>query len=353
MDRQEVLTWLRQDDPAKLAELWARADDLRRENVGDAVFLRGLIELSNHCTRSCGYCGIRADNHAIRRYRLSEYELMECAAQAVRFGYGTLVLQAGEDPGIRAEWLACIIHRLKAEYGLAVTLSLGERSQEDLELWREAGADRYLLRFETSNPALFERIHPSLPGRRSDRIAILRSLASLGYEVGSGVMIGIPGQTYDDLADDVMLFAELDLDMIGLGPFLPHPATPLGSNLTENQAPPDQQVPNSEDLTYKMIALARIQCPRTNIPSTTALATLNRFNGRELGLTRGANILMPNLTPLKYRAMYEIYPGKACVQENAESCYHCLKARILELGRTIGVGRGDSPNRKAASVTSG
>lgn len=352
MKRQEALEWLRQDDPRQLQELWRRADDLRRENVGDEVFLRGLIELSNHCSRLCAYCGIRADNRTIPRYRMTEAELMESAAQAVRFGYGTLVLQAGEDPGLTAEWLACVIHRIKAEYGLAVTLSLGERSEEDLTLWREAGADRYLLRFETSNPVLFDRIHPSPPGRHSDRISILRTLGKLGYEVGSGVMIGIPGQTYDDLADDLMLFGELDLDMIGVGPFLPHPATPLGNTCSETRAPAPDQVPNSEDLTYKMIALTRIECPRTNIPSTTALATLNRFNGRELGLTRGANILMPNLTPPKYRAMYEIYPGKACVQETAESCYHCLKRRILELGRTIGVGRGDSPNSRLASATS-
>ncbi|HSW44095.1 MAG TPA: [FeFe] hydrogenase H-cluster radical SAM maturase HydE [Phycisphaerae bacterium] len=350
MDRKELLTWLRQDNPRKLDELWRMADTLRRENVGDAVHLRGLIELSNHCSRSCWYCGIRGDNREVERYRMTEAEILECAAQAARFGYGTVVLQAGEDPGIRPEGLADLIRAIRSRSGLAVTLSLGERSDEELRLWREAGADRYLLRFETSNPELFERIHPSASHKRSDRVGILKTLGSLGYEVGSGVMIGIPGQTWDDLANDILLFADLDLDMIGVGPFLPHPATPLGQDMQKLLAPPGEQVPNTEDVTYKVIALARIVCPRANIPSTTALATLNRFNGREIGLTRGANIVMPNLTPMQYRALYEIYPAKACVQETAESCHHCLRRRILGIGRTIGTGRGDSPNRRFAGA---
>jgi biotin synthase len=172
---------------------------------------------------------------------------------------------------------------------------------------------------------------------------MLGRIRELGYEVGSGVMIGIPGQSYDDLADDIEWFGRLDLDMIGVGPYLPHPETPLGD--PDRPWPPHaEQVPNDELMTYKVIALARLACPRANIPSTTALATLNRQNGRELGLVRGANVVMPNLTPPKYRVHYEIYPNKACLHETAESCSACLHARIIALGRRVGAGRGDSPN---------
>jgi biotin synthase len=201
-----------------------------------------------------------------------------------------------------------------------------------------------LLRFETSNRALLERIHPSLPGRASDRFAILGQLRDLGYEVGSGVMVGIPGQTYEDLADDIAWFRELDLDMIGLGPFIRHPRTPLGQAEAQAAPPPRDQVPNSELMTYKVLALTRLVCPRTNIPSTTALATINKDSGRELGLMRGANVVMPNVTPAKYRRQYDIYPDKAAWHETAEHCRTHLKERIESIGRCVGAGRGDSPN---------
>jgi biotin synthase len=275
---------------------------------------------------------------------MTDEEVLACARQAVAFGYGTVVLQAGEDPGLRREWITDVVRRIKGETPLAVTLSLGERSDDDLVAWREAGADRYLLRFETSNRELYDHIHPPRPGEASDRLAILRRLGQLGYEVGSGVMIGIPGQTYDDLARDIELFGELELDMIGVGPFLVHPDTPLGDPDFRPLVPEGDQVPNNELMTYKVIALARLVCPRANIPSTTALATLNKRNGRELGLVRGANVVMPNLTPPKYRVHYEIYPNKACLHETAGACQTCLQARIVSLGRDVGAGRGDSPN---------
>ena len=402
MDHDEILHWLTETGEAALEQLWRRADQTRRRHVGDAVHLRGLVEFSNHCSRQCGYCGIRAGNTRLARYRMSADEILECARLAARLGYGTVVLQSGEDPGTRRAWMEDVVRRIRAEAGLAVTLSLGERSEADLRAWREAGADRYLLRFETSNPALFRKIHPPRRGRRSDRIALLRWLRGLGYEVGSGVMIGIPGQTYGDLARDLELFRELDLDMIGVGPFLPHPATPLGqsadagpgqrggggtspiehrtsntehrtlnSGVTDHRNPPSdmepsleprasslassnphsslrtphysEQVPNSELMTYKVVALARVICPDANIPSTTALATINRESGRELGLQRGANVVMPNLTPPRYRANYEIYPDKTCLQETPEQCHGCLLARIASIGRTVGEGPGPSP----------
>ena len=351
MQFADIASWLRESDPARLAGLWQEADQTRQRFVGGQVHLRGLIELSNYCVRLCAYCGLRAENRSLHRYRMSEDEILQCAHQAVQYGYGTVVLQSGEDPGITADWMSRLIRRIKAETSLAVTLSLGERDEAELAEWRRAGADRYLLRFETSNRALYDRIHPPRPGVRSDRIALLGELRRLGYEVGSGVMIGIPGQTYDDLARDVELFAALDLDMIGVGPYLPHPQTPLAGEDGTSAARGDattaarmKQAPSDELTTYKMIALSRLACPRANIPSTTALATLNVQSGRELGLVRGANVIMPNLTPPRYRVHYEIYPNKACIRETADACRVCTEGRIRSLGRTTGVGRGDSPN---------
>ncbi|MFA6134609.1 MAG: [FeFe] hydrogenase H-cluster radical SAM maturase HydE [Phycisphaerae bacterium] len=342
MNRSETIRWLREGDEAALATLWQQADEARRRHVGDEVHLRGLIEISNHCGRDCHYCGIRHANSGLKRYRMSEPEILDCVDQAASFGYGTVVLQSGEDYGISARWMEGLIGKIKQRAPLAVTLSLGERQPDELALWRAAGADRYLLRFETSNRQLFKRIHPAPRGRRRDRIDILRLLRKLGYEVGSGVMVGIPGQTYEDLADDLELFARLDLDMIGMGPYVSHPQTPLGQKKSVEPAGRDEQAPNTELMTYKMIALARLACPRANIPATTALASLNPEQGRELGLRRGANIVMPNLTPTQYRAIYEIYPGKVCLQENADDCRGCMGRRILSIGRSVGVGRGDA-----------
>ncbi len=344
LQRSDIVAWLRETSEARLEELWRRADLVRQQSVGGEVHLRGLIEISNHCIRLCGYCGLRVDHRELPRYRMTADEIMACVQEGVAFGYGSVVLQAGEDPRILADWMADVVRRIKADSPMAVTLSLGERDYDELALWRAAGADRYLLRFETSNRELFERIHPPHPGRVSDRIAILGTLRRLGYEVGSGVMIGIPGQSFDDLAGDLELFRALNLDMIGVGPFLMHPETPLADPQQQSVAAPGEQVPASELMTYKVIALARLLCPRANIPSTTALATLNKNSGRELGLVRGANIVMPNLTPPKYRVHYEIYPNKACIQESAGLCHQCMEVRIKSIGRTRGSGRGDSPN---------
>jgi biotin synthase len=351
MTKSEIVHWLCEERAARLEELYQLADETRRRSVGDEVHLRGLIEISNCCVRDCAYCGLRAGHRTLTRYRMDAEEIFGCVRKAADYGYGTVVLQSGEDYGIAAEPMAEIIRRIKSETALAVTLSLGERPDEDLACWRAAGADRYLLRFETSDAKLYGRIHPPLAAP-SDRIAILRRLGELGYEVGSGVMIGIPGQTYESLAEDIELFRSLDLDMIGVGPYLPHPETPLGQSPGDFRAAEPDQVPNTEEMTYKVLALTRLACPRANIPSTTALATLNTAGGRELGLRRGANVVMPNLTPLKYRALYEIYPGKACIAETAEACQACLRQRILSIGRKVGTGPGGSVKRRPAQAIS-
>lgn len=386
LSRADILRWLAEENPGTLESLWQLADQVRERFVGDKVHLRGLIEISNYCVRQCGYCGIRAGNRTVERYRMSAEEILACARQAAAYGYGTVVLQSGEDYGIERDWLSRVIRRIKEETGLAVTLSLGERPLADLAAWRAAGADRYLLRFETSDEDLYRHIHPPRPGDGNaatsphDRIELLLKLREMGYEIGSGIMVGIPGQTLASVAADLELFRALDLDMIGVGPYIPHPETPLGRRVeragtgTQTTSAGDDgattnarlefadqaasqiadqmpnkladQAPNDELTVYKVLALARLLCPEANIPSTTALATINQEFGRELGLMRGANVVMPNLTPPQYRVKYEIYPGKACVNETAEICNACLRGRIEAIGRRVGTGPGG--RRRAA-----
>jgi biotin synthase len=345
MKRDEILAWLREEDEERLNVLWERADYVRRDHVGDEVRLRGLIEISNHCVQQCGYCGIRFGNRSLQRYRMTDDEIMSCVRTAQGFGYGTVVLQAGEDYGITAERLAGIIRRIKAESDLAVTLGMGERAERELELWRRAGADRYLLKFETSDPILYRLIHPPLPGRPSDRVALLRQLWALGYETGGGVMVGIPGQTFASLADDIALFRALDLDMIGVGPYIPHPATPLGTGEWRRSVPASEQVPNSDSLTYRVLALTRLVCPEANIPATTALATVNAASGRITALSRGANVIMPDLTPPPYRAMYEIYPARAYSDKNAHELHSMLLEQLHSIDRYPGRGPGGRVRR--------
>ncbi len=340
MSAASIEGWLRETRAVELEKLYAEANKVRAENVGPAVHLRGLIEISNHCVRQCGYCGLRAGNNSLTRYRMSAAEILACVRDAVRMGYGTVVLQAGEDYALTGEFIASLTRQIKQETPLAVTLSLGERSDEDFAAWKQAGADRYLLRFETRDRELYDAIHPPLPGRVSDRIANLRKLRALGYEVGGGVMVGIPGQTYASLAEDILTFQRLDLDMIGIGPFIPHPATPLGKGEWMRAVAPEDQAPATEEMVYKTVALARLVCPSANLPVTTALATINARQGRELGLSRGANVVMPNLTPTQYRKLYEIYPNKACITETAEQCHACLIERLQNIGRVPGQGAG-------------
>ena len=346
MDRGEILQWLREMDEVRLETLWQRADEVRAAQVGDEVHLRGLIEISNYCVRQCAYCGINACSSGVTRYRMQRQEIIECAQEAQRLDYGSVVMQAGEDPGLTKDYIAGIIREIKETTGLAITLSLGERDDDELRAWKEAGADRYLLRFETSDPELYSRIHPALPGTLSDRFAQLARMRDMGYEIGTGVMVGVPGQSWDILAQDIDTFRHYDMDMIGVGPFLPSPRTLLGGpEAASFTLDPSRQVPNDELTTLKTVALTRLVCPQANIPSTTALATMDPDAGRELGLTRGANVVMPNVTPIEYRSLYEIYPGKACINETAQVCRGCLEGRIRSIGRMIGKGPGGRHTR--------
>uniref|UniRef100_A0A7C4GDY4 [FeFe] hydrogenase H-cluster radical SAM maturase HydE n=1 Tax=candidate division WOR-3 bacterium TaxID=2052148 RepID=A0A7C4GDY4_UNCW3 len=348
MNRQEILQWLREADEARLEYLWQQADGIRRERVGDEVHLRALIELSNYCRRDCFYCGIRA-SRCIERYRMSEDEVMDCARLAQRLRFGTVVLQSGEDMGLTSDLVTRLVRRIKVETGLAVTLSLGERDVEELAEWRKAGADRYLLKHETSDGGLFRRIRPGCD--LADRLGLLRRARELGYEVGSGVMVGIPGQSYESLADDVSIFRELDLDMIGIGPFVAHPETPLGHDRSRFMLPEGEQVPATDLMTTKVVALARLVCPDANIPATTALATVNVARGREIGLERGANVWMPDLTPLRWRRLYDIYPGKSAgLAAPVEEERRRLIAVLAAMGRMPATGAGGRQRRRPANA---
>ncbi len=347
LTEENIERWLRCEDASVLEKLWNEADRVRRENVGDEIHLRGLVEFSNHCERSCLYCGIRRENSKLERYIMPIEEILACARDALSFGYRTVVLQAGESPArIEEEYVSEVVRRIKDEVDVAVTLSLGERTPEELESWRKAGADRYLLRIETSDLELFSRIHPGRDRRLRTRL--LDVLRELGYEVGTGIMIGIPGQSYRSIAHDILFFRKKDVDMIGVGPFIAHPDTPLGREEVVKRFLLDEgeQVPPTEEMTYKVLALCRIACPEANIPSTTALATLNLARGRELGLQRGANVVMPNLTPTSYRKLYEIYPSKACIRESAGEYSVCIRDRIRSIGRPMGTDHGDRRRRR-------
>jgi len=336
----------RQDTPATEAEiidllaltgdplqiLYARADEVRRRSVGDEVHLRGIVEFSNHCRRRCDYCGIRAANPAVRRYRMTPDEIVAQAVQARDWGFGTVVLQSGEDPWFTAERMCDLLRRIRAEADVAVTLSIGERPTEEYRRFREAGCDRYLLRFETSDRTVFAKIHPD--DDYDARLACLESLRAAGIQVGSGFMIGLPFGGLEVLARDILFATELDLDMIGCGPFIAHPDTPLGG-----QAPGwDREV------YFKAIAILRLLNPLAHIPATTAFDALCP-NGRDLVLTRGGNVFMPNITPARYRADYQLYPNKPCVDEDGGACARCVIRRLERLNRPPGRGRGDSVKR--------
>lgn len=331
---------LAEEDPAALAPLFAEADALRMRHVGDAVWLRGLVELSNHCRRRCAYCGIAVGASRVPRYRLDRDGFLDCARRAHGLGYGTLVVQAGEDPGLDVEGLAEWIRSVKTNWGLAITLSLGERDLDELALWRAAGADRYFLRMETADAALYDHLHPD-GSSWADRLALLVEARRMGYEIGSGIMVGLPGQDLDDLHHAVELFAELQLDMIGVGPYIPHPDSSLQRRI-EDFPPASEPARATELQTLTVLALARMARPTANLPSTTALARVAPGTGRSGALGAGANVIMPNLTPAPYRRAYDIYPGKGSTEATDIETHRQLLASLAALGRFPGQGRGDS-----------
>jgi biotin synthase len=331
LTKKQVVGLLLENDKKTIAGLFKQANAMRRKYVGDEVHLRGLIEFSNYCRKDCLYCGLRKSNRKLRRYRMSLDEIFAAAKNAAGLGLATIVLQSGEDPQYKTKDLCSLIAKIK-KLDVAVTLSLGELPFSQYKQFKNAGADRYLLKFETSDPQLYKKLRPGC--LLSKRLRCLGWLKELGYQVGSGVMIGLPGQTVGSIADDIFIFKDLKLDMIGIGPFIPHPNTPLAKSAG-----------SSLEQVLKAVALTRIVTKYTHIPATTATGTIDK-QGRQRALQCGANILMPNATPLKYRKLYQIYPDKICLSDDAFKCRGCVEKMVLALGRKIGSGPGHSLRKR-------
>ena len=322
--------------------LFAAARALKLKVIGQGISLRALVEMDNHCAKNCYYCGIRRGNRKVKRYRIPEGEVVATALAACRQGYGSVVLQGGEiESEANTRRVEAILRGIRETCGdgFGVTLSLGEQTEEVYRRWREAGAHRYLLRIETSNPALYATLHPAGHSweRRADCLRVLREL---GYQTGTGVMWGLPGQTLDELAADIEFFREMDIDMIGMGPFIPHPDTPLGRGLVVTPEFAAGQIA----LGLRMVAATRLQLHDVNIAATTALQALDE-TGREKAIAAGANVLMPNATDTARRKDYQLYPGKPCLEEASDACSACLEMRVRSLGETLLRNvRGDAPH---------
>lgn len=324
LTKQEIINYLSTDDK----KLFTKADAIRKQYVGDEVHLRGLIEFSNICKRTCFYCGLRNENHNLTRYRLSEDEIIEFAKHGAELGLKTVVLQSGEDSYFSIDKLCKIVEAIK-KFDIAITLSVGEKTYEEYKALKDAGADRYLLRIETTDENLYKKLHPNMSFK--NRIECLYNIKELGYETGTGCLVGLPNQTIESLANDILFFKELDADMVGIGPFIPHPDTPLGEcNLDLNK---------NFDLSLKVMALTRILLKDINIPATTAMETINP-NGRIIALKSGANVVMPNITQGEYRKQYIIYPNKICTDESPDKCSVCIRSKIASIGRSISTGKG-------------
>lgn len=329
LPQEDYVRLLDQRTPDLAEYLAERAVAARRQLYGNEVFARGLIEFSNCCKNDCRYCGIRRSNRTCRRYRLSEGEILQCADEGYDLGLRTFVLQGGEDPHFTDERLCAIVRRIKAAHpDCAVTLSVGERSRESYRALHKAGAERYLLRHETANPALYASWHPA-PMSFANRMRCLHDLRKIGYAVGVGFMVGAPGQTNKDLAQDLAFIEEFEPEMCGIGPFVPHHATPFANAAA-----------GTVELTCFLLSIIRLIRPNILLPATTALGTIDP-RGRELGILAGANVVMPNLSPMGVRADYELYDDKICTGEEAAECLDSLKARMLSVGYRIVVDRGD------------
>lgn len=327
LSRDEIIALLKDDSIND--ELFKAADEVRKKYLGDEVHLRGLIEFTNICKRNCMYCGLRRDNKNLNRYRLSHEEIIDFAKKAVGYGYKTLVLQGGEDDYYTVERLVPIVKDLKA-LGVALTLSIGERPFEEYEALKKAGADRFLLRIETTDRELYEELDPGMS--HENRIQCLKNLRKLGYEVGSGCLVGLPGQKIESLADDILFFKELDVDMNGIGPFIPNEDTPL-----------KDAEGGQFELALKVMAIVRLLLPDINIPATTAMETLNK-QGRVIALQCGANVVMPNVTEGEYRKLYALYPGKICTGDTPAHCRGCISGKIRGIGRIVSDGPGFRAN---------
>ncbi len=330
LSKTEYIELLENMDSEGRNRLREEAVRIRRQYYGDKVFVRGLIEFTNYCKNNCYYCGIRAENSNTERYRLSKEEILSCCEEGYKLGFRTFVLQGGEDPYFKDEIMVDIITEIKKRFpDCAMTLSLGERSVESYKRLKEAGADRYLLRHETANEDHYRILHPENMSL-SNRKECLYELKRLGYQVGAGFMVGAPGQTLDCLAEDLIFLKELEPQMVGIGPFIPHHDTKFAKEEKGNT-----------ELTLLLLSIVRILLPKVLLPATTALGTVDS-KGREKGIEAGANVVMPNLSPVSNRKKYDLYDEKICTGEEAAECKNCLEKRIASIGYTIVTERGDA-----------
>lgn len=319
----ELRSLIDDSDAADDAELFERADSVRRKIYGDEVYIRGLIEFTNYCKNNCYYCGIRRDNKACERYRLNKDDILACCEEGYSLGFRTFVLQGGEDPYYTDDIICEIVSEIRSRYpDCAITLSIGEKSRESYERYFKAGANRYLLRHETADNDHYAKLHPGSMSLDS-RKRCLYDLKDIGYQVGSGFMVGSPYQNTDNIIKDLRFLQELKPDMIGIGPYITHAQTPFRDEKS-----------GSLELTLRLIAILRLMFPYALIPATTALGTIHP-TGRELGLKAGANVVMPNLSPVRFRKLYELYENKICTGEEAAECRGCLDRRVSTAGYRI------------------
>lgn len=321
LSKEEIVELLSNDNQEIL---FKKADEIRQQYVGDEVHLRGLMEFSNICRNNCMYCGIRRDNNELKRYRMSKEEIIETAKNAANIGFKTIVMQSGEDLHFSNDVMCEILSEIK-KFDVAITLSVGERTYEDYKLWKEAGADRYLIRIETTDKDLYHRLDPGMSWQ--NRYNCSMWLKELGYELGSGIMVGLPGQSIESIADDLLFLRDIEVDMAGIGPFIPAPNTPLAN-----------EKGGTLNLALRTMAVMRLLMPDINIPATTAMESLHP-NGRIMALQAGANVVMPNITASEYKQLYTLYPNKTKVdkaQSNTD-----IVAKITSIGRTIGKGYGE------------
>ncbi|MGD8779425.1 MAG: [FeFe] hydrogenase H-cluster radical SAM maturase HydE [Ignavibacteria bacterium] len=328
----------------ELKKLFDKAYEIKKQNTGKKVWFRGIIEFSNICKKNCYYCGIRKSNKTVERYMMKEEEILAGAEWAYKQNYGSIVLQSGErDDKYFIEFIEDILKKIKklSNGKLGITISLGEQTRETYQRWFDAGAHRYLLRIETSNAELYKKLHPG-DHDFEKRKHCLKLLKETGYQVGTGVMIGLPMQTVDDLVNDICFYKEYDIDMIGMGPYIVSENTPTAELVEDFDAIKENQYV----LSLKMIAAVRLFLKDVNIAATTALQALKTY-GREMGLKAGANIIMPNITDTVYRPSYQLYENKPCIDENSDLCMGCLESRIIKIDEEIGLGEwGDSPHFK-------
>jgi len=323
----EVELLLNADEP-ETSYIFSMADNITERYCSNKIHIRGIIEFSSYCRCNCAYCGLNAGNHKLSRYRMQPQEIIDTAAKAYEAGYKTLVLQSGEDLWYTREKISWIIKGIKSIGDIAITLSIGEREYEDYKQWKKDGADRFLLKHETINQSLYNKLHTH--SNIESRIKCLLQLKELGYQVGDGFMIGLPGQTLRDIAEDILFLNELDVDMAGIGPFIPHKDTILkdakaGSNM----------------ITLKAVAVTRLILKKVHLPATTALWTLDNQDGKK-ALKAGANVVMLKLEPYKYRRLYEIYPKDFDAKSNIKQERLKIEELILSMGKQVAEDRGDS-----------